>query len=222
MPPIITAPEIPLTLGQPTTAAVGTGGIAYYSVSVPLPFSALYFSLTPQYGNSDLYVNTAAAGRPTPENAQYRAAGTPGADGLVVYSTDAAVRAACLRTSRVGSTCQFSLAVIGGEAASFILVASIDGEYLSFRRLRLLPAAIQLAQHCLRSSSTRSHNGVANTAALAPYRSQRYTSFPADDFISFLSQLMSEHFLLASRWLTRLHRSDILSSPSRPQQQVVT
>lgn len=109
-------------------------------MSIPLPFTGLYIASTAVYGNANLLVSVAGingvpvnAVFPTSATANYSssslAAGVGlGADGVVLYPTDLAVRSQCSTLSRASSFCTLLVTVTStGAPASILLLASLDG-----------------------------------------------------------------------------------------------
>lgn len=145
-----TTPHLPLTIGSPLSSTVTAGSLKNFTVDVPLPFSVLHLTLSPAYGNSNLYVSTAAAAATSnpaaPGTAQYSSATGIGADSVDIYVTDAAVVKSCLRTTRRGSVCKFVIGVSGVVDSGFVLAASVDG------RVKALPAGVTLEDTAAPSS----------------------------------------------------------------------
>ena len=136
-PPAAPTPQ-PLPLGaapsqfQMSSGAAGYG-VAYYSLTVPLPFTGLHVPLATGYGNCNLYASVQAPGAPWaapgPNASDYASSSMLAAELIDVYPTDAPVARSCVR-SYAGSTCTFVIAVACSAAASqYWLHAYVDGAW---------------------------------------------------------------------------------------------
>ena len=132
------APQ-PIVLGStPAFYSLFSGGTAFYSVAVPLPFSGLHIVMSTAVGNSNLYVSvqppTGPWAQPQANASDYFSASMLAAEMVDIYPTDPAVVRNCARTSYQGTTCTFVIAVTcdASVAASNVwLSAYVDGAFPS-------------------------------------------------------------------------------------------
>ncbi len=106
-----------------------------------MPFTGLHIEATSLYGNAAVFVNIAGqngiaavpvSSYPSALSASYSSATFQGAaigtDAVDIYPTDAAVRAVCVRGTRVNSVCTVIVAVSALGPASFTLYGGVDGK----------------------------------------------------------------------------------------------
>lgn len=115
------------------------GGVSYYSFAAPVSFGAVRITLTPLYGNPDLYVCVGGGSQACATDAGANSTATPfayssvralGPDVVDISAFDTAVRTVCTRGSRSSGSCSFRVAVAARNAAAagFRLVVIIDDQ----------------------------------------------------------------------------------------------
>ena len=95
----------------------------------PAFFSTLHVALMPRFGNPDLFLSANAT---RPSASAYGASSTNyiGTDVIDLSSRDRLSRAGCMRVTRPGAVCNFTIAVFGNDAAAYSIVVSMDGRSL--------------------------------------------------------------------------------------------
>lgn len=118
---------ITLSSGNPQNGQVGFLDSVEYVFYAPPNFGQLQVTLSPVFGDPDLYISVNSTVPPGPHASDYRAMGASGNEVINIFSTDAAVINNCGGGGTTGSSdlCPILLTVYGFTNASYSLLATL-------------------------------------------------------------------------------------------------